>query len=112
MDTFQDSSQLLMLWTFTEASQAIHRRDKFGHGTGTWFNQLIQSTIWFFVRSTNTYLSSLTSNLALTRFITACRVDVYAKEKKEEGKKRKKRGKKEKNSEFSRGWIIFYATEH
>jgi hypothetical protein len=39
-DTFQDSSQLLMRWPFREASQAIHRRDKFG--TCNW--HLVQPT--------------------------------------------------------------------
>jgi hypothetical protein len=41
MDTFQDSSQLLMWWPFTEASQAIHRRVKFG------------ACIWHLVQPTN-----------------------------------------------------------
>jgi hypothetical protein len=36
---------------------------------------------------------------------------VYANEEKKEGKKREKRGGG-KNSEFSRHFIIFYATEH
>jgi hypothetical protein len=40
MDIFQNSSQLLMWWPFTEASQAIHRRDKFG--TCNW--HLLQPT--------------------------------------------------------------------
>jgi hypothetical protein len=40
MDTFQDPSQLLMWLPFTEASQAIDRRDKFG----AWNWHLVQQT--------------------------------------------------------------------
>jgi hypothetical protein len=55
MDTFQDPSQLLMWWPFAEVLQAMHRRDKFGTcNPGTWFNQLIPSTLLYFIRSTNT----------------------------------------------------------
>jgi hypothetical protein len=41
-----------------------------GHATGTWFNQLISSTLLYFITFTNT------SSFRLTRFITA-RTVVY-----------------------------------
>jgi hypothetical protein len=37
---------------------------------------------------------------------------VYAKEEQRGRIKEEKEGEKGKNSEFSRRWIIFYATEH
>jgi hypothetical protein len=59
--------------------QRLHRQStpggtSLGHATGTWFNQLIPSTLLYFITSTNTSSFLLTSNPRLTRLITACRV--------------------------------------
>jgi hypothetical protein len=63
-----------MWWTFL---QRLHRQStggtSLGHAIDTWFNQLIPSTLLYFVRSTNTSsFFLLTSNPALTRFIVTC----------------------------------------